>query len=96
MEKQRNWKRSWIRKFRRLPQALCSNLEQLVTKLDSNHATIIQNGKSDISTDWLTNLSENQDYHQGLLKQYRQTADSGNQTSLVSSTSADDKDPTRP
>ena len=49
--------------------------------------------RSDIATDWLTNLSENKDDHKGMLKQYQQTAESGNQTSLVSSTSAVDKEP---
>ena len=41
----------------------------------------------------MTNLSENNDYHRGLLKQYQKTTENGNQTSLVSSTSAGDKDP---
>ena len=74
-------------------QALCSNLEQLVTKLDSSHASIIQIVNSNIATDWLTNLSKNKDYHRGLLNQYQQTTGSGNQTSLVSSTSAGDNEP---
>ena len=34
-------------------QALCSKLEQLVTKLDSSHAAVIQIVKSDLATDWL-------------------------------------------
>ena len=76
-------------------QAVCSKLGQLVTKLDSSHAAVIQIVKSDLATDWLTSLSENKNYFQGLLKQYQQTAESGNQTSLVSSTSACDKDPNK-
>ena len=74
-------------------QALRSKLEQLVTKLDSSHAAIIQLVKSKFATDWLTTLSNNKNYFQDLLKQHQQTAESGNQTSLVSSTSAADKDP---
>ena len=74
-------------------QALCSNLKHSVTMLDSSHAAIIQIVKSDITTDWLTNLRENKDYHRGQLKQNQRTAESGNQISLVSSTSAGDKDP---
>ena len=49
--------------------------------------------KSDFATDVLKNLSENKYYHRGLLKQYQQTAENENQTSLVSSTSVGDKDP---
>ena len=74
-------------------QALCSKLEQLVTRLDLSHAEIIQIVKSDIATNLLTSLSENKNYFQGLLKQYQQTSESGYQTSLVSSTSAGDNDP---
>ena len=74
-------------------QALFSKLEQLVTKLDSTHAALIQIVKSNIATDWLTALSENKDYHQCMLKQYQQTRESGNKTLLVSSTSAVGKDP---
>ena len=74
-------------------QALCSKLEQSVTKLDSSHAAIIQIVKSDLATDWLKSLTGSKDYHRGLLKQYQQTDESGNQTSLVPSTSAGDKKP---
>ena len=55
-------------------QALCSKLEQLVTKLDSSHAATLQIVKSVLATDWLTSLSENRIFFQGLLKQYQQTA----------------------
>ena len=68
-------------------QALWSKLEQLVTKLYSTQAAIIQIVKSDIATSWLTNISKNNDFYQRMLKQYHQTASSGNQTSLVSFTS---------
>ena len=49
--------------------------------------------KADTATDCFKGLSENRDYYEGLLKQTQQTAESGNQTSLVSSTSAVDKGP---
>ena len=74
-------------------RARCSELEQLVTKLDSSHAEVIQIAKSNLATDWLTNLSKNKNYFQDLLKQNQQTTESRNQTSLMSSTSAGDKDP---
>ena len=74
-------------------QALCSKMKQFVTKLDSSYTAIIQIVKSEFATDSLTTLSENKNYFQSLLKQYQQTSESGNQTSLVSSTSAGDKDP---
>ena len=73
-------------------QALCSKMEQLVTKLDSIHATFIRIVKADTDTDCLKGLSANKDYHLGLLKRYEQTAESENQTSSVSSTSPGDKD----
>ena len=41
----------------------------------------------------MTTLSKNRNYFQGLLKQYQQTADSGDETSFTSSTSPSDKDP---
>ena len=40
-------------------QALCSNLEQLVTQLDSIHAALIQILRSNIAAEWLTTLNEN-------------------------------------
>ena len=73
-------------------QVLCSKLEKLIRKLDS-HAAIIQIVKPDIAIYWLTRLNENKDYHRGLLKQYQQTAEIGNQTSLVSSTLAGNQEP---
>ena len=76
-------------------QALCSKLEQLVTKLYTSQTAIIQIVNSVLDTEWLTNLSENKAYHRGLLKQNQQTTESGNQTSLVSSTSVGDKDPNK-
>ena len=49
--------------------------------------------KSEFATGYLTNLSKHKIFYQNLLKQYQQTAESGNQTLLVSSTSAADKKP---
>ena len=74
-------------------QALCSKLEQLLAKLDSTHAELILNVKSDIAMDWLRSLREQKDFYRGVLKLYQRTTESGNQTSLVSSTSAGDNDP---
>ena len=41
----------------------------------------------------LTVLCKTKNYHQGMLKKYLRTLESGSQTSLVSATSAFDKDP---
>ena len=49
--------------------------------------------KLEFATGYLTNLSKHKNYFQDLLKQHQQTAESGNQTSLVSSTSPADEDP---
>ena len=49
--------------------------------------------KSEFAAEALTISSENENYFQDQLKQYQQTAESGNQTSLVSSSSAGGKDP---
>ena len=65
----------------------------MIAKLDSTHAELIRILNSAIATDWLSSLSDLKDYHLGMLKQYQQTTENGNQTSLVSSTSAGDKDP---
>ena len=45
-------------------QALCRILEQLVMKLDSSHAAIIQIVKSKFATEAFTNLSKNKNYIQ--------------------------------
>ena len=77
-------------------QALCSKLEQLVTKLDLIYAAFIQIVKSELATGALTTLPKSINFYQDLLKQYQKNAESGNQTPLVSSTSADDEDPNEP
>ena len=74
-------------------QGLHSKLEPLLTKLHSSHAAIIQIVKSKFAKDWLTTLSNKKNYFEDLLKQHQQTAESENQTSLVSSTSATDNNP---
>ena len=61
----------------------------------TSHAAIIQIVKSKFATEALTNLSKNKNYTQDLLKQYQQTAEGGNQISLVSSTLVGDKDPNK-
>ena len=70
-------------------RALCSKMELFVTKLDSNHVEFIRIVKSDTPSDWLSTLSENKDYHWGMLKQYVRAAGNGNQTSLLSTLAGD-------
>ena len=56
-------------------QVLCGKLEQIVTKLDSSHAAVIQIVKSDFATESLTSLSEKKNYIQNQLKKYQQSAE---------------------
>ena len=50
---------------------------------------------SQFATEALTNFSKNKKFFQELLEQNQQTAEKGNQTSLVSSTSVGDKNPNK-
>ena len=71
-----------------LKQTLCNKLEELLTTLDINSAEAIQLVKPDVRFGWFMVISNNRNYYTDLLKKYQQTAESRNQTSLVSTTSA--------
>ena len=54
---------------------------------------MIQKTKQEDCNKLFVNLSDSRSYYLGLIKLYGRSKDCGNQTSLVSSTSAGDKDP---
>ena len=76
-----------------LKQTLYNKLEELLSTLDINSAEAIQLVKPDVRGGWFMVISNNRNYYTDLLKKYQQTAESGNQTSLVSTTSAGDTGP---
>ena len=76
-----------------LKQTLCNKLEELLMTLDINSAEAIQLLKPDVRVEWFMMISNNRNYYTDLLKKYQQTAESRNQTSLVSTTSAGGTDP---
>ena len=72
---------------------LCNQMERLVEKLDEIYAESIQKIKQEYRSPELADFSNIRSHYRDLIKQYRLSKDCGNQTSLVSSTSAVDKDP---
>ena len=74
-------------------QTLCNQVERLVEKLDEIYAEAIRMIKPEDYSQELVEFSKNKSYYQDLIKQYGQIKDCGSQTSLVSSTSAVDKNP---
>ena len=74
-------------------QTLCNQVERLVEKLDQIYAESIQKIKQDYCSRELVDFSNIRSHYRDLIKQCGQSKDCGNQTSLVSSTSAVDEDP---
>ena len=74
-------------------QILCNQAERLLEKQDEILAEFLQIMKTEACPQGFTILSNARSYYRDLIKQYRLSKDCGNQTSLVSSTSAGDKDP---
>ena len=74
-------------------QILCDQAERLLEMLDEVSAEILRILKTEDSTQGFANFSNARSRYQDLIKQYRLSKDCGSQTSLVSSTSAGDKDP---
>ena len=74
-------------------QILCDQAERLLEKLDEICAEAIRIAKTEACHHGFTNFSNARSHYQDLIKQYRLSKDCGNQTSLVSTTSAGDKDP---
>ena len=74
-------------------QILCDQAERLLEKLEEMFPECLRKLKTEACHFGFTNFSNARSHYQDLIKQYRLSKDSGNQTSLVSSTSAGDKDP---
>ena len=74
-------------------QTLCNQVERLVEKLDEIYAESIQKIKQEYRCRELVDFSNIRSNYRDPIKQYGQSKDCGNQTSLVTSTSAVDKDP---
>ena len=68
-------------------------MERLVEKLDEIYAESIRKIKQEYRSRELVDFNNFRGHYRDLIKQYRLSKDCGNQTSLVSSTSAVDKDP---
>ena len=76
-----------------LKQKLFDQVEQLVVKLDKIYIEWIRMIRREDCAQQFEDLSISTSYHRNLIKQYGHIKDCRNQTLLVSSTSADDKDP---
>ena len=74
-------------------QILCDQAERLLEKLDEICAEALRILKTENCPHGFANFSNVRSHYQDLIKQYRLSKDCGNQTSLVLSTSAGDKDP---
>ena len=74
-------------------QTLCNQVERLIERLDEIYAESIQKIKQEYRSPELVDFSNIRCHYRDLIKQYGQCKDCGNQISLVSSTSAVDKDP---
>ena len=74
-------------------QILCNQAERLWEKLDEICAESLRIMKTEVCLQGFANFSNARSYYRDLVKQYRLSKDCGNQTSLVSSTSAADKGP---
>ena len=74
-------------------QILCNQAERLIEKLDEIFAESLQIMKTEACPQGFASFSCARSYYRDLIKQYRLSEDCGNEASLVSSTSAVDKDP---
>ena len=74
-------------------QILCDQAERLLEKLDEVFAEVLQIMKTEACPHEFAGFINARSHYQDLIKQYRLSKDCGNQTSLVSTTSAGDKDP---
>ena len=74
-------------------QILCDQAEWLLEKRKEICAKAIQLLKTESCPHGFANFSKARSHYQDLIKQYRLSKDCGNQTSLVTTTSAGDKDP---
>ena len=73
-------------------QILCDQAERFLEKLDEIYAEALRILKTENCPYGFANFSNVRSHYQDLIKQYRLSKDCGNQTSLVTATSAGDKD----
>ena len=73
-------------------QALCNQMEVLVEKLDEKNTELIRITRPEVRTQEFVIFSDFRSHYQDLIKLYRHSKDCRNQTSLVLSTSAVDKE----
>ena len=74
-------------------ETLCNQVERLVEKLHEIYSESIQTIKHEYGVREFVDFSNIRSHYRDLIKQYGQSKDCGNQTSLVSSTSAGDNEP---
>ena len=74
-------------------QILCDQAERSLEKLDETFAEVLRIMKTKACPHEFASFIKARSHYQDLIKQYRLSKDCGNQTSLVTSTSAGDKDP---
>ena len=74
-------------------QILCNQAERLLEKLDEICAESLRIMKTETCLQGFANFSNAKSYFHDLIKQYRLSKDCGNQTTLVLTTLAGDKDP---
>ena len=65
-------------------QTLCNQVERLIEYLDEIYAELIQTIKQEYRSRELVDFSNIRSHYRGLIKQYRQSKDCGNQTSSSS------------
>ena len=73
--------------------SLCSKLEKLMTKYSASCANFIPLLKPDIAAKAVTEFADSNNSIREVLRQHQQMADFGNQTSLVATPNASEKDP---
>ena len=74
-------------------QTLCDQAERFLEKLDEIYAEALRILNTENCPHGFANFSNVRSQYQDLIKQYKFSKDCGNQTSLVSTTSAGDKNP---
>ena len=72
---------------------LCRELEELMTQHANHDAERVQMSKLGIATKQMIRFADNNNYIREVLRQHQQMADFGNQTSLVATPNASEKDP---
>ena len=72
--------------------SLCSKLEKLMTKESNYYAEGVKLLKPEMASKEMIEFAERDTYMRNVIRQHQQTADFGNQTSLVATPNASEKD----